>query len=287
MSDTARLRRILNRVRTDPATAARREEQRWISRPQARPAPTLSSRQRCGAYTADELKAAVLAKLDLRGRQEQRRGQPARLVSRRRLRDPRHRRRRWIASTTAAYQRRPQARLLSLARVPDRPPAVRRDDQSRHRRADDRRRCRSSASISTALRTRRVRRGARQRRPRPARRLLHGQHGDAVDRRPRLRHPLRQRPVPPDHPQRLAAGDARGLAGPRQPLGIRAAGGQLCDRLRRLGRGGRRGRRRQDAPRLASRRDGRGGRLRHADRRLARAPRQHAAAVVGARRPIR
>ena len=27
-----------------------------------------------------------------------------------------------------------------------------------------------------------------------------------VDRRLRLRHPLRQRPVPPDHPQRLAAG---------------------------------------------------------------------------------
>ena len=54
-------------------------------------------------------------------------------------------------------------------------------------------------------------------------------------------------------------------------------------RLRRLGRGGRRRRRRHDAPRLASRRDGRGGRLRHADRRLARAPCQHAAPVVGAR----
>ena len=36
--------------------------------------------------------------------------------------------------------------------------------------------------------------------------------------------------------------------------------------------------------RLAPRRDGRGGRLRHADRRLARSPRQHAATVVGARR---
>ena len=33
-----------------------------------------------------------------------------------------------------------------------------------------------------------------------------------VDRRFRLRHSLRQRPVPPDHPQRLAAGDSRGLA---------------------------------------------------------------------------
>ena len=42
----------------------------------------------------------------------------------------------------------------------------------------------------------RARRGAGQRRPRPARRLLHGQHGDARHRRLRLRHPLRARPVP-------------------------------------------------------------------------------------------
>ena len=52
----------------------------------------------------------------------------------------------------------------------------------------------------------RARRGARQWRPRPARRLLHGQHGDAVDRRARLRHSLRPRPVPAGHPGRLAAG---------------------------------------------------------------------------------
>ena len=85
---------------------------------------------------------------------------------------------------------------------------------------------------------RRIGRRARQRRPRPPGRLLHGQHGDPVDRRARLRHSLRQRPVPPDHPQRLAAGGSRGLADARQPLGIRAAGSQLRHRLRRLGGGG-------------------------------------------------
>ena len=86
-----------------------------------------------------------------------------------------------------------------------------------------------------------------------------------------------------DHPQRLAAGGAGGLAVSHgNPWEFERAEVNYSDRLRRLGRGGR-GRRRHDAPRLASRRAGRGGRLRHADRRLARPPRQHAAAVVGAR----
>ena len=102
-----------------------------------------------------------------------------------------------------------------------------------------------------------------------------------VHRRARLRHPLRQRPVPPDHPRRLAAGNAGGLARQRQSVGIRPSRIQLRDRLRRLGRNGP-GRRRARPPRLASGRDGRSGRLRYADRRLARPARQHAAPVVGA-----
>ncbi len=138
----------------------------------------------------------------------------------------------------------------------------------------------------TELAPRRAGRRARQRRPGTARRLLHGQHGDAQDRRARLRHPLRQRPVPPDHPRRLAAGDAGGLARQRQSVGIRAARVQLRDRLRRLGRNdARRGR--AYAPHLASGGDGRSGRLRHADRRLARQACEHAAPVVGPRpRPV-
>ena len=79
----------------------------------------------------------------------------------------------------------------------------------------------------------RARRGAGQWRPRPARRLLHGKHGDAVDRRPWLRHPLRPRPVPPGHQRRLAARISRGLAGFRQPVGIPAPRSQLHHRLRR------------------------------------------------------
>ncbi len=75
--------------------------------------------------------------------------------------------------------------------------------------------------------------------------------------------------------------DARGLARQRQSVGVRKAGSQLRHRLRRLGRNGP-GRRRADAARLASRRNRRGGRLRHADRRLARQAREHAPPVVGA-----
>ena len=48
--------------------------------------------------------------------------------------------------------------------------------------------------------------GARQWRPRAARGVLHGEHGDAGHSRHRLRHPLRFRPVPPDHRAGLAAG---------------------------------------------------------------------------------
>ena len=198
-------------------------------------------------YAVEELKAAVLAKLTYSVGKNRYRRQPARLVSRGRVRHPRHHRRALDRIRPTRLRRRPQARLLSVAGVSHRPHAVRRDDQSGRRRADDRGAFASSASIWRRLRRRRIGRRARQRRPRPAGRLLHGQHGDAVDRRLRLRHSLRQRPVPPDHPQRLATGDSRGLAHPRQSLGIRTAGSQLRDRLRRLGRGGARRRREASA----------------------------------------
>ena len=115
----------------------------------------------------------------------------------------------------------------------------------------------------------RARRGARQWRPRAARRLLHGEHGDARHPRLRLRHPLRPRPVPPGHQERRAAGISGGLAVLRQSLGVRAPGDHPRHRLRRLGRADAAAGRRV-AGRVASDRDGRGGRLRHADRRLAR-----------------
>ena len=74
----------------------------------------------------------------------------------------------------------------------------------------------------------------------PARRLLHGEHGDAGDPRDRLRHPLRFRPVPPDHLAGLAAGISRRVARLRQPLGIPAAGGGLPRAFRRPRRARRR-----------------------------------------------
>ena len=79
---------------------------------------------------------------------------------------------------------------------------------------------------------------------------------------------------------RLAAGISRRMAGLRQSLGIPAAGGGLSRAFRRQRRTCRRqGPRPRD---LASGGNGAGGRLRHADRRLARPARQRAAAVVGA-----
>ena len=119
-------------------------------------------------------------------------------------------------------------------------------------------------------------------RPRPARGLLHGQHGRTRDPGLRLWHPLRSRAVSPGHQGRLAAGIPRALAVVRQPLGVRTARGGLRHRLRRPRRAGRLGRGAL-ARGLAPRRDHPGGRLRHADRRLARPPRQSAAAVVGPR----
>ena len=75
--------------------------------------------------------------------------------------------------------------------------------------------------------------GARQRRPRPARRLLHGLAGDARDPRHRLRHPLRVRHLRPGDPRRLAGRDDRQVAAPRQPLGDPRPGDRLRGAARR------------------------------------------------------
>ena len=131
---------------------------------------------------------------------------------------------------------------------------------------------------------RRARCGARQWRPRPARGLPDGEHGEPRDAGLRLRHPLRPRPVPPGDPRRLAAGISprtgcpsaiRGSSRGRRSstTSSSAAGSSMVATPSGPGAVG-----------VASRRDDRGGGLRHAGRRLARPPRQPAAAVVGARR---
>ena len=98
--------------------------------------------------------------------------------------------------------------------------------EPRARRCQPRRRSRPTAQA-------RARRGAGQRRPRPARRLLHGQHGGARGAGLRLRHPLRARPVHAADPRRLAARVAGAMAGVRQSVGVRAARDRIFDPVRR------------------------------------------------------
>src|SRR6185295_13001803 len=91
-------------------------------------------------------------------------------------------------------------------------------------------------------------RGARQWRPGTARGVLHGEHGDAGHSCHRLRHPLRFRPVPPDHCAGLAARISGRVAEFRQPLGIPAAGSDLSHSFRRPCRSCRRPRARPRDP---------------------------------------
>ena len=176
---------------------------------------------------------------------------------------------RWMEFDPRRLSDRLQAGLLPVGRVPDRPAPPRRHVQSRPGRADHR----GAAGPWRLLRRdrgARARRRPRQWRPRPSRRLLHGKHGDGRHPRLRLWHPLCPRPLPPGDPGRQADRAARGLAIGRQPLGVRAARGGLRDRLRRQRRE-RRHAGRHGAPALAAAGEGLCRRLRHPDRRLARA----------------
>ena len=129
--------------------------------------------------------------------------------------------------------RRPQARLLLLARIPDRPPAVRRARQSRPHRRSRARRCATSASTSTGCAssspTPRSATAASAGSPRASwkawRRSAIPAHGYGI----RYDHGI-FRQVLKDGWQHRAA---RGLAVVRQSVGVRAAGGRLHDRLRR------------------------------------------------------
>ena len=120
---------------------------------------------------------------------------------------------RWLMAEKQSYDAGRKRVYYLSPRIPDRPPVHRRAQQYgpvagvRDRARRSRRRPAGIAQMRAGCR-------ARQWRPRPARRLLHGEHGDARDPRGRLRHPLRFRPVPPDHPAGLAAGISRRVARP-------------------------------------------------------------------------
>ena len=78
--------------------------------------------------------------------------------------------------------------------------------------------------------------GPRQRRPRPAGRLLHGFAGDPQRSGHRLRHPLRVRHLRSGDSRRLAGRADRQVAALRQSLGDRALGDHLRREVRRTDR---------------------------------------------------
>ncbi len=118
------------------------------------------------------------------------------------------RRRRWrcaTASCTAGSRPRSMSydagrkRVYYLSpRIPDRP-SVHRCPEQYGTAGAVRRGARRSRRRPVGPAQVRAGRRARQWRSRAAGRMLHGKHGDARHSRDRLRHPLRFRPVPPDH----------------------------------------------------------------------------------------
>ena len=138
---------------------------------------------------------------------------------------------RWLETLRRAVPGPGQGGRLPVRRVPARPPAGQRAARlrpDRDRRGGARR---AAASTWPTLRDAGGRAGPGQRRPRPARRLLHrlaGHHERPVRR---LRHPLRVRHLPADLRRRPAGRAARLLAGPRLAVGVPAPrdGGQSVD----------------------------------------------------------
>ena len=175
------------------------------------PAQDAAADDEVRAYTAEELKAAVLAKLKfVVGKDPVAASQRDWFLSvAAATRDIVVER--WIASTNRNYEdHRKRVYYLSLEFLIGRM-LYRRDDQSRHRRADDGgdgaawRRSQLAAA-------RRGGRGARQWRPRAAGGLLHGYRWRRCRSPPTATASATTTACSADHPQRLAAGGAGGLA---------------------------------------------------------------------------
>ena len=186
---------------------------------------------------------------------------------------------RWLKTARYLRPREPQAGLLPLDGVPHRPVAVEQPPQPPRGAV----RARGDAKAGCGARP--VRRGgagrrARQRRPRPAGRLLRRLDGHARDPGDRVRPAVRVRDLPPGDPGRPPGGAPRQLAPPARPVGGRPP----------RGGGGRPRQLRDPAPRRGSDPHRRlsdhpsGAALRPAGRRLRREDGQHAAGSGGRRR---
>ena len=139
---------------------------------------------------------------------------------------------RWVEHGADLRRARREGRLLPLGRVPDRPAARQQPGQPRHRGERARGDAGARPGPRRAARARR-RAGPRQRRPRPAGRLLPGFARDARGAGDRLRHPLRVRHLRSGDPRRLAGRGHRQVAAEGQPVGDRAPGRELLRQLRR------------------------------------------------------
>ena len=128
-----------------------------------------------------------------------------------------------------------QDRLLPVGGVPPRSAAGQLDPRLRPRHD---RRGGSRAARDLAVHAARAgdRAGARQRRSRPARGVLHRLARDDVGAVRGLRHPVRVRHLPADLRRRLAGRELRPVAAARQPVGVPAPGERRHRPVRRLHR---------------------------------------------------
>ena len=170
-------------------------------------------------------------------------------------------------------------RLLSVARIPDRPRAVQPCAESRSGAA----RADGPAGVfphAGGHRGGRARRGAGQWRPGPARSLFHGQLCDARSAGDGVWPALPVRHVSPAHRERLPGRGTGQLAARRHPLGGGTLGVHPPRAFRRADRT--LSRRNRGGARALGGYPGRAGSaLRHADHRLPESCGEHAAAVEG------
>ena len=146
---------------------------------------------------------------------------------------------RWLLHRAHLRAREPEARLLPVDGVPDRPLAGQQHPQPAARPGRTPLPRREAARLARDARAG-ARRRPGQRRARPAGGVLSRFDGDDAAAGDGLRAALRVRHLPADDPGRLAARTARQLAAAARPVGGRAAAGDGRDQAQLLVRAARR-----------------------------------------------